>query len=290
MRIEVVVNRDVALRAGQDVHGSQIVDVPAASLTVDQREMLIKASSILNSAERHIADYRLANYPEANATVEGVVRHLDALTAQQKDQTETKIHDMLETFARDPEWFVKWSGFEEYTSDPRVAEILPRIEAVKVAIERKKAEEEQERRQAMVQREEVEARRKEAYEADEKKALAERESWIRQHGSARLRRLLQEGIKHTAIYREERLAMERPGWRYWDEIKSVKDTREPFNATEEALALLDEARQTAPDAVLRFWQQEDDGEETEPCTGYLAESTFLGEPIVYFGLGHEDIK
>lgn len=132
---------------------------------------------------------------------------------------------------------------------------------------------------------------------------AERETWIGEHGSERLQRLAAEGIEHEAVYRDERLAAERPGWR-WERQVPGSD-HEPRNAPSEALVLLDEARQADPEAVLRYWtvphehcgaDGEVECEASEPhahcgddgCPqfdwrGYVALAELLGQDIVYGG-------
>src|SRR5690625_2192650 len=127
-----------------------------------------------------------------------------------------------------------------------------------------------------------------AAEEQEREEAAEREEWGREHGSPRLRRLLEEEIEHGAVYFDERFAAERPGW----SENAAIPTREPRNAPEEALGLLDEARKTAPDAKLVYWvaylpceycdEDEDDCRcEIDEVRGYTAEATFLGRKIVY---------
>src|SRR5690606_11865067 len=79
---------------------------------------------------------------------------------------------------------------------------------------------------------------------------SERQTWIEKHGSSRLKRLAKEGIECLAVYRDERLAVERPGWRWANEVPG--NASDPRNPPEEALDLLDLARQTAPDAELQY--------------------------------------
>ena len=66
----------------------------------------------------------------------------------------------------------------------------------------------------------------------------EKREWIEEHGSRRLRRCLAEGIECQAIYRDERIALELPGWEYG----AVLGAQEARNPPEEALDLLDAAR------------------------------------------------
>lgn len=107
----------------------------------------------------------------------------------------------------------------------------------------------------------------------------ERERWIADTGSAHLKRLVAEGIEHGRLYRNERLAAERPSWKWWDRPEA--DLLEARNPSPEAIRLLDAARAWDPRAELRFG--------TEPLAGgevrtfYVAASSFLGRIAVYFG-------
>ncbi len=118
--------------------------------------------------------------------------------------------------------------------------------------------------------------------AKKEAVAAERAAWIRAHGSARLKRCLEEGIECGGAYRDERLAAERPGFE-WDTDGENKDPRNPPEA---AFAGLDEARNVAPDAKLVYLvvdEETDDetGEVTgEGWRGYAAASDFLGSGII----------
>lgn len=102
-------------------------------------------------------------------------------------------------------------------------------------------------------------------------------NWIAEHGSDRLQRLVAEGIKHDAVYYEERLAAERPGWAYRDDVRGVP--LEVRNAKQEGLTLLDEARKIDGNAKLVWWTithwpQPD-------WRGYVCVGEFLGRETVY---------
>lgn len=123
----------------------------------------------------------------------------------------------------------------------------------------------------------------------ERRADAERVEWIRKYGSRRLQRMLEEGIEHTATYRDERLALERPEWRYVSQVRGRYE--EPRNPPEAALDLLDEARKTAPDARLVYWMVERscedcaagdcrDHDDRYVC-GYTCMASFLDRDIVF---------
>lgn len=114
-------------------------------------------------------------------------------------------------------------------------------------------------------------------------------AWGMEHGSPRLQACIQEGIECRAIYRDERLALERPGWAWADEMRGEGD--EPRNPPAEAFDTLREARKLDPEASMSWWvvswDEDLDGEEDEDrdCrwVGYVAEAFFLGREIV-FGL------
>jgi hypothetical protein len=83
--------------------------------------------------------------------------------------------------------------------------------------------------------------------------INERAAWIADYGSPRLRSLA-EGIDHHSVYRDERIALERPGWMWQRDVPG--DAKGLRNAPERALALLAEARKSAPDAQLVLWEIE----------------------------------
>lgn len=143
------------------------------------------------------------------------------------------------------------------------------------AVAAKKAADEQARRDA------AEAEKKAAEQAETRERLA----WIAANGSERLRRCVAEKISCLATYRDERLAAERPGWRWWDAVRG-KDL-DPRNPPAEAFDLLDEARAIAPDAELRFVEadaetDDETGDETaHEIRGYACLANFLGRQIVF---------
>jgi hypothetical protein len=127
-----------------------------------------------------------------------------------------------------------------------------------------------------------------AQRAAEEEAAAERAQWIERHGSSRLKRLVAEKIEHEAVYRDERLAIDRPGWE-WEPVPMRLS--EPRNPPEAALDLLDAARKTDPAATLAYYAiyrpaEDDEMEEADRHgnvvaeRGYVARAEFLGKPIV----------
>lgn len=123
----------------------------------------------------------------------------------------------------------------------------------------------------------------------EAEAARDRAEWIEAHGSERLRRCTAEGIECEAAYRDERIAAERPGWRW--ERKVAGQDRDPRNPPVEAFMLLDEARKVDPQCTLRRWVV--DHECNEDCVGgdcpkydfagYVAMGKLLGQDIIFGG-------
>jgi hypothetical protein len=122
-------------------------------------------------------------------------------------------------------------------------------------------------------------RQRQQEKMDARRAAREREAqekhrsmveWVRAHGSERLRKCVEEGIECRAIYYDERLAHEMPGWRWdtWEGLES--DT--PRNPPLSALQLLEDAQKSSPDVELRYIRLEhdddDDNFDEDAWTGY----------------------
>jgi hypothetical protein len=90
---------------------------------------------------------------------------------------------------------------------------------------------------------------KAAAEAAAEAAAAETRAWVAEHGSSRLKKCSESGMLDSCmgIYRDERLALERPGWQ-WDSNRL--DDSEIHNPSEAALDALLEARKVDPEAEL----------------------------------------
>lgn len=81
-------------------------------------------------------------------------------------------------------------------------------------------------------------------------AAAERDAWIAEHGSQRLRLAAQADLldECAAVYREERLQLDRPGWRL--DSSPGCDESEIYNPSEQDLAALIAARADYPDSQI----------------------------------------
>lgn len=97
----------------------------------------------------------------------------------------------------------------------------------------------------------------------------QRDAWVMDHGSEHLRACLWEGIPMDRLYKNERMAADRPGWQWCEQVAG--SAKEPRNPPSEAMAKLMEARKVDPACKLVFVPEADD-------YGVLGE--FLGEKIV----------
>lgn len=115
------------------------------------------------------------------------------------------------------------------------------------------------------------------------KELADAAEWACEFGSVRLQRIESEGLMSTSmsVYRDERLAKERPGWGWQDPDVTLRDPAAP---TEEAFDLLDAARDLEPDCSLRFATL------GKGSGRFVASAEFLGRPIWFPGDALADIE
>lgn len=165
-------------------------------------------------------------------------------SVQQADAgTGSNWHSGLKRYVRYQRHAIS-SGVEFFESHYHDVLALPEYVALQAEVERLNAAE----FAAAVAAEEAEQRRREQ----------EQESWIAAHGSARLKRLVAEGIGWSKTYESERnkyeesqfaaaLAAERPGWY---EVQEGDLDRDLADVSSRALALLDAGRQIDPEATL----------------------------------------
>lgn len=210
----------------------------------------------------------------ANATPEqavAVIHDADALAEQAEQEAADYVEAVIAAIAA---WRQSQSGAVE-SLDSLVAGVREDI------------------RQRDIQRAAALAAQRAAQQQEEAQAaaeLADRDAWIGQHGTPRLRRLIAEGIECESLYLEERLALERPGWQWAEDVDG--EAREVRNARQEGLDLLDEARRTDPAAKLVWWVVEHEcDEDCEPdCAraetdrkDYACTADFLARDIVFGG-------
>ena len=301
--VRIVIDRDSAIRAGRAEYGPTYVEVDPSSLSPDQREELIRCPAFrteLNSGYISYADpYRVSDPwndqelslpPVPDASMASLATLLDArpaALAAYEEKFRAHVEHCIQKALNVPpeEWphdrvpglygaYGTYRVRKAVEADPRIAE---RLKAAKARYEEQLKREKAEREARIA-----------AEEAAKQAAVAEKRAWIEAHGSPRLKRLLEEGIEHDAVYRDERLAHDFPGWTWEEDICDEGGKYklcEPRNAPEEALDLLDRARQTVPDATLAYYivyRQEDDDDDGDVIVerGYVAKANFLGRTII----------
>jgi hypothetical protein len=302
--INLNVNMAAALRAGQTRGGQMTLELTKQmleELNPEKRELLAK----------YVGPEVSPQYYRPHLEVNGTEPHqiaagIDAVMEQDKEDAARRAKYEAEAAAREAQLVeeirtapladlvrdngsraerVGWLDGGTATRD--VYEDAGRLEEVDAEVERRNAEHSSER----LKREAREAEERAVRETEERET---REAWVAEHGSERLKRLLQEGIEHRAVYLDERLALERKGWR-WD-TAVLGNRQDPRNPPDEALELLDRARETLPEGEggLVFWVVEECSGECsdfdEGCPGfhdgwrgYAVVSEFLGRDIVFGG-------
>lgn len=240
----------------------------------------------IRAALQEVRDERIAKERETAANE--AKREEAALLAHQARVEDARCAPIEELM--DYDWGVagakNWRPKPYFSKGTKHIEEAGRLEEVQAECDRRNEKERLEREAA--------ARAKEERKQQE---TAERKAWICEHGSARLKRLLEEEIPHGAVYLDERLALDRPNWR-WDK-DVMGNSAVPRNAPEEALELLDAARAAVPtderkDVKLVYWTisacESDHWDEEEKCPGYhegwrgyAAKTEFLGKDIIFGG-------
>lgn len=297
MHITLKLNSREAVRAGVDA-GYHRVEIPADALSPTEREWVATRLSFDQNSpyDEHITCDVATPTPEA---VIAWARVGSAAAAKQAADTVAKKSAATEAWLQIPDadlvhefgsgvWEIMtkihegkpdrcW-GDSINQDDPRVVARWPRLETLRDAKVTEQRQKWAIEKQAAKEREAAAAAAKQAAEERE---TAVRNEWIAAHGSARLRRLVAEQIECEAVYRDERLALERPEWRYDD--NSIRGAAEEIrNASEEALTRLDEARKTAPDARLVYWVADADGEmDCEDFRGPVCVAEFQDRQIVF---------
>jgi hypothetical protein len=157
-------------------------------------------------------------------------------------------------------------------------------QAQQKAHEEAQAETERANREARVLRD---IERREASKAREAAHHATRNTWIAEHGSPELRAAVQEvergnEISSDAIedtYRDERLAVERPGWRWEYSVLENLAECQTIPAADD-WATLAAAREIDPDAALWEWSLGDDDAKVTilPGATFMEDYTIVYDP------------
>lgn len=124
---------------------------------------------------------------------------------------------------------------------------------------------------AKAEAEAEEEARKAVEQAEKDRVEEDKRQWIEQHATSRLKKAYKYGFEHEAIYRDERIAHDVPGWSYDDTPWEFYDPRNP---TVEALSLY-EAHKDDCDGVELVWV-----DEAEDGRGYTCTAEYLGWSLV----------
>lgn len=312
MKAKVSIDKSTAIRLGIEPLGDHEVEIDLSSLSPDDRALIAAAYEVSGLSNRYLYEYepkyggatqlRLAAAP----TTENIVARLKEVVAARAAEKEAEAAKRAELVEQAREVLrerrtrpAKTYGAERYRGHDSVA-IEPAwpgdrgTSVIKDVVESPDAIAWQREIDAKNKRERdrIDAIVEEEERTKEGARLATesiRDGWIREHGSERLRWLLDEGLELDAVYRDERLALERPGWQWSARVDGAG--KDPRNPPLEAKAILDEARKLEPGAVLRWLVVEHEHDEScegldEDCqtyqsTRYIAGAEFLGKEILF---------
>lgn len=203
--------------------------------------------------------------------------------AKKVAEREARVAELL---AAGPESLVYWTGVKWVTS--READDLQKHlgdlyqKAVSLAQSKTEA--------ADAEKEAKAAAEKRAQAEQAARERAEIAAWAEQHGSPRLRRCVKESIPCRAIYRDERLALEYPGWEV--DGKHLPTWDDARNPPEDALDLLDKARASLPAdwtdeerafAELKYWSGTDEYGDTTSGYAVLVEPGEWTDATLVYG-------
>lgn len=271
--------------------------VDLSEVNKDGKAVLIAGSSKFSSMPDSFPVWEYDEFPTVGKLVQDTVDFYNRKKereAQEEAKKKAEHEELVQRVLTSPLEDLYGGSYDRYSynyplsvsdvrNDERVQSVLQKVDS---EISRLETEYKQK----------IKARQK-AYDEACAKAEREKAEWIESHGSNRLKRMIKEDIECEAVYRDERLEADRPGWEYSDNCRGEYD--DPRNVPEDAFNLLDEARKTEPDAKLVYWTVEHicDPEDFDPYyespkydwTGYVAVSEFLDKEIV-FGLPTEYVS
>lgn len=286
MKITATIESKIALAAGKSVAGKQEMDLDVALLTDAERALLGQVSASRPDG-LEICHYQHIAHDMPALELESLRAYLARISAKQAAEAARKTECCQElrrrVLAGDlPNELSVGYGSGHSTSYDQWKELIAMEQTqALLAADAQAAADSAAARKAAADKDAADKAAAEAAARDEMLA------WIAAHGSPRLRRCVAEGIECRAAYRDERLAVDRPGWRWYEAVRGEFDA--PRNPPEDAFAQLDAARKTSPDAQLG-WHTAD--EETDNETGdvtadawqgYIAHAEFLGRTIILGG-------
>ena len=331
MKIRVTIDRNTALMAGKDKYGYFDVEIPVAKLSDEQRNFL-KILEPCDTADFDLGNIDGAE-PSVETVIAEIDKRIEKYKRKQADhfaEIEKIVEIGLDGYLRDSSFGVnvplvpdgakkylptdfysdenkrvKYASFstfgqdgapfirDSHRQDDRVAKLVEQgreLDKKNEKIARERAKEIEEK----LKREMEPAIAK--YKDDLDRFREEKLTWAKKHGSERLQKCLTENIECDAIYKDEKLAHDCPGWAWAGTYTTDSSFDEPRNPDIDALDLLDEARKSVPDleVELKYVCVEEPINEEDYCCeepdvwrGYVATAEYMGQTIEF---APEDLK
>lgn len=302
IKVKASVDQDEAIRRGHACGSAVVLDVKDSdiqSLTQDEREALVKSLEWCGGGIDKRVRFIIPE-PTVNGIIEGLRSNAEKIAKEKakEDAINAEANAVLGKFTTDriADLYLEHEGRHYGVAAAMVGERDDVTSALSKILDnhpyrglfsaKHDAKVKEHREGADAERKAREAAKDEA----RKHAIAERSAWINQHGSTRLKRMLKEDIECNAVYRDERLAADRPGWVRLQSLPGV--TKDPRNPPEDSFSLLDEARKVDPESYLQWYVETHEHDEycmydTDECPEYdrkeyVAEAEYLDEYIVLF--------
>jgi DNA-binding protein H-NS len=232
---------------------------------------LCEASYPVYAAERVEQDFRIdepIDYSSRETTLAGIARLLDFAMQTKIDLTEgkAKVAQQVKELNESPE---VQAAIKEAQAKVEAAKQAKEAAEKKLAAKAKARAEEKEREQAQF--------------------VADAKQWIAENGSERLHLIVEHDFLDESlnVYRDERLAQERPGWQYWDKWceKNLDEGCDPDdvelrdvrNPSLDALRALSEEKKVHGDDVDMAFLYNDDYDVRQ----VVLTASFLGKDIIY---------
>jgi hypothetical protein len=284
MKITATIDPKIALANGKSQAGRQELDLDVAMLTAAERALLAYVSVSKSDGLEMMAHYQHTAHNMSALDLESLRAYLARIADRQASDAAAKVARfslMRQSIMAGELPAQLKSGYATSTgiSCDQYQELIdmPETRALMAAAAKSAAK-------SAADSEAAAKAAAAAKSAAEQAARDEMLAWIAAHGSPHLRRCIAEGIECRSSYQDERLAAERPGWRWYDDVRGTFEA--PSNPPAEAFALLDAARKIAPDAKLGWYTAEEETDDYGEVTadkweGYVAHAEFFGRTVIF---------
>jgi len=211
MKIRILIDKTTALKAGKDNYGRAVVDVPAESLTPEQRNELAEHTWL--SGEQPVADYYLCDDPVslqasrdvAEATPDAIRLILDRLIAARRERKAAEEAEKAKKAAEVAEFKRKFAENPSIAITDEYRKFYPAslllCNHADLAEEKKWAESECARLNA--EQNEKEKREREEEKAKKEAGKAALKEWAGEHGSDLLKARIADGFHWEGLAEHE---------------------------------------------------------------------------------------